>query len=96
MNIKVDIGKTIHNLRECEAQPPIAAHLGDGARYLAQNVLLPLSEGFAIRAEALDFSRFDEDDVEELTDYAADCCDGYSSVMQCAERVVKQPCAADL
>lgn len=93
MQYAVDIGKTIHNLRECEAQPPVSARLSGGARYLVQNVLIPFSENAEIRAENLDFNRFDEDDVEELTDYADECCNGYSKITEYARRLSAQPCA---
>ena len=95
MRYSIDIDKTIRALRECEAMPSFTVQLSSGARYLMEHVLLPFSEDAVICAEHLDFSRFDEDDVEELTDYAETCCRGCTEIERYAEKLAAQPCAAD-
>ena len=82
--------KTVNALASCEAEDfftEISPHLRD-------HFIIPLLRGKSVSIGDLDFSQFDESDIDDLQDGAEQLADMLQRIQRTAEQAVSVPCTA--
>ena len=82
--------KNVNALTSCEAEDfftEISPHLRD-------HFLIPLLRGKSVSIGNLDFSQFDESDIDDLQDGAEQLADMLQRIQRTAEKAISVPSAA--